>query len=405
MKKYTPYILALLIAFAVITLFITGNRQDRRKLDGRITLQKKDKIPYGTYVAYNNLKNIFPAASIYTNRHEPGYWDSLSKYETDQVYIVITDNFSADKDELETLTSFVEKGNDVFVSARYLSAAADAVFGCSSSAYDMTYYSTDEEVDSMKIALNYPPFEGNNKYSYPGRSLYSYFEKVDTSISQVLGYDEKKRANFIRLRAGKGNFYLHMEPLAFCNYFLLNKNNISYYEKVLSLINPSVKKIVWDEYYLNKTEKRQKPKGWLSVLFSYPAFKAALLTAIVALLIYVLLEMRRRQRYIPFVAKPKNDSLDFVKTIGRLYFDKGDHKNLSRKMSAYFLEHVRNKYKLQTGVLDEEFINNLKYKSGAEETLVREIVTFINYSDHAPEISSKQLTDFHKMLESFYKKG
>ena len=68
--------------------------------------------------------------------------------------------------------------------------------------------------------------------------------------------------------------------------------------------------------------------------------------------------MRRKQRYIPVVAKPKNDSLDFVKTIGRLYYDKGDHKNLSRKMGAFFLEHVRSRYKLPTGTLNEEFINN-----------------------------------------------
>ena len=73
---------------------------------------------------------------------------------------------------------------------------------------------------------------------------------------------------------------------------------------------------------------------------------AALLTAIFALLLYVVLEMRRKQRTIPVMTKPKNDSLEFVKTIGRLYHDKGDHKNLCRKMSAYFLEHVRNRYKL-----------------------------------------------------------
>ena len=73
-------------------------------------------------------------------------------------------------------------------------------------------------------------------------------------------------------------------------------------------------------------------------------------------------------------------------------------------MSAYFLEHVRNKYKLPTGTLNEEFINNLKFKSGEEETVIREIVTFINYLDGAPIVSSNQLTDFHKKLDSFYKK-
>jgi hypothetical protein len=374
-------------------------------MDGRITLQKRDKIPYGTYVAYNNLKYIFPSAAVYSSQHEPGYWDSLSKFDTRQAYIVVTNKFTADKDEMARLIDFVKNGNDVFISARYFSAAADAIFGCSSSSYDISFY-PEEENDTMRISLSNPPFTGSNKYNYPGKGFYSYFDQVDTATTSVLGYDEKGRPDFIHLRAGSGNFYLHMEPLAFSNYFLLHKNNISYYEKALSVINPDVTKIVWDEYYLNKVQKEnpQKKKGWLSVLFRYPALKAALLTAIFTLLLYVLLEMRRKQRYIPVVAKPKNDSLDFVKTIGRLYYDKGDHKNLCRKMSAYFLEHVRNKYKLPTGTLDSAFINNLKFKSGEEETVIREIVTFINYLDGAAAVSSNQLTDFHKKLDSFYKK-
>jgi hypothetical protein len=406
LKKYTPYILALLIAAAIIILFVTGNNENNRKLDGRITLQKGDKIPYGTYVAYNNLKYIFPSAAVYTSQHEPGYWDSLSKFEALQAYIVVTDKFTADKDEMVRLIDFVKNGNDVFISARYFSAAADAIFGCSSSSYDISFYPDEEENDTMKLSLSNPPFAGSNKYNYPGKGFYSYFDQIDTATTNVLGYDEKGRPDFIHLRAGSGNFYLHMEPLAFSNYFLLHKKNISYYEKALSVINPDVTKIVWDEYYLNKVQRDnpQKKKGWLSVLFRYSALKAALLTAIFTLLLYVLLEMRRKQRYIPVVAKPKNDSLDFVKTIGRLYYDKGDHKNLCRKMSAYFLEHVRNKYKLPTGTLDSAFINNLKFKSGEEETVIREIVTFINYLDGAPIVSSNQLTNFHKKLNSFYKK-
>ena len=141
----------------------------------------------------------------------------------------------------------------------------------------------------------------------------------------------------------------------------------------------------------------------LNVLFRYPALKAALLTALFTLLLYVLLEMRRKQRYIPVTAKPKNDSLDFVRTIGRLYYDKGDHRNLCRKMSAYFLEHIRNRYKLSTVKLDDKFISDLQFKSGYEEAGLRGIVSFIQYLDDAPAISQEQLNIFHRQLESFYK--
>ena len=75
----------------------------------------------------------------------------------------------------------------------------------------------------MKIYLLNPPFESAITYSYPGKTFYSYFDQVDSTTTDVLGYDEKHRTNFVHLRAGKGNFYLHMEPLAFSNYFLLHK--------------------------------------------------------------------------------------------------------------------------------------------------------------------------------------
>ena len=115
--------------------------------------------------------------------------------------------------------------------------------------------------------------------------------------------------------------------------------------------------------------------------------------------------MRRKQRVIPVIAKPRNDSMDFVKTIGRLYYDKGDHKNLSRKMAAYFLEHVRNRYKLSTVNLDEQFIKNLQFRTNCEEYEIRGIVSFIKYIEDAPVIDQKELSEFHKQLEAFYKKA
>ncbi len=394
-----------MLAFAIIFLLITANRNNRR-LDERITLRKQDKIPYGTYVAYRNLKYLFPQAAIYNNHREPGYWDSLSSYEEAQLLLIVARQFQADEDEMKKIIEFVEHGNDVFISARYISAATDAILGCSSSSYDINLFSDEEMDDSMGIQLKHPPFIQKTKYAYPGKKYNSYFDSIDSTTTDVLGYGEGGRPDFIRLRAGKGNLYVHLEPLAFSNYFLLHKNNILYYENALSVINPHVKKIVWDEYYLNRKPENDNngQRNLLDVLFRYPALKAALLTALFTLLLYVLLEMRRKQRYIPVISKPRNDSLDFVRTIGRLYHDKGDHKNLCKKMGAYFLEHIRNQYKLSTVNLDDDFINNLKFKTGNDESEIRGIISFIKYLDDAPAISHEQLTNFHKQLESFYNK-
>lgn len=408
MRKFIPYLLVVLICGAVITLLLTDRPVSKKTIDQRLSLNEKDKVPYGTYVAYRTLGDMFPSARIFNSDDEPGYWDSLSNYESGQLYFSLSTKFDADDNELDKLFKFASAGNDVFIVAQSISSATDRFIGGSSSAYDFAFVPFIEMPVKMKLNLEHPPFDKGTFYQYPGKTLASYFTTLDTMKATVLGRDAARRPNFIHMEAGKGNFFIHLEPLAFSNYFLLHKENIRYYENVLSLIDPGVKKIVWDKYYSKKKSSSPPPKekkGWFNVFMSNASLRAGLLTALFALLVYVLLEMRRKQRIIPVLTSPKNDSLDFVKTIGRLYFDKGDHANLTWKMSTYFLEHVRNRYKIQTSKLDDDFIKLLQNKSGVNEEEIREIVNFIRFGESAQEVSAQQVTLFYHKLENFYKKA
>ena len=178
---------------------------------------------------------------------------------------------------------------------------------------------------------------------------------------------------------------------------------MAYFQKALSVIPAGIDKLAWDEYYLNKRVSAPKKKESLfRVLFRYPPFKWGLLLAGATLLLYLILFMRRRQRFIPLYQKPKNDSLDFVKTMGRLYYERKDHRNLSLKMAMYFLEHVRTHYKLQTHNLDKEFEQMLQYKSNYPLKGIEDIVSFIRYLKTGEPIEETQLAKFHNQLELFY---
>jgi hypothetical protein len=218
----------------------------------------------------------------------------------------------------------------------------------------------------------------------------------------VLGSDARGNANFIRMRSGKGSLFIHLAPAAFSNYFILYKNNIEYYQRALSLIPPNVSKILWNEYYLLNRKKEKEP-DFLGVLLKFESFRWALLTALFTLIIFLLLEMRRRQRYIPVYEKPKNETLDFVQTMGRLYYDHKDHINLARKMAAYFLEHVRERYRMHTELLDNEFVSALHFKTGYPQRNLEQIVSFIRFIQTAEGITEYQLSQFHQQLEIFYK--
>jgi hypothetical protein len=397
------YIILLVVALGAIGLFLTSEK--KKKFDDRVTLRRQDKLPYGTFVSFKNLDQLFPNARIYSSRHEPGYWDSINLNDEGQAYIAVTDRFNADNYEMKQLLSFAENGNDVFISAITISdEAADIITsGMKKGSFLYSTSSPDYYDDSLEIHILKPVF---STYIYPGKNYSGYFSHINENTTEIIGTDADGHPNFIHLKAGKGNFYMHLAPIAFSNYFLLHRQNIDYYEKALSVIPKTVKKVVWDDYYLRKRSNdypREKKTSWLTVLFRYPGFKAALLVAIFTLLIYVIAEMRRKQRYIPVVTKPRNDSLDFVKTIGRLYYEKGNHSNLARKMTAYFFEYVRSNYKLHTGTLDDTFVKNLNAKSGVAEKEIRDIITLIRYTEDSPALSDRELNDFYRQLERFYK--
>ena len=72
-------------------------------------------------------------------------------------------------------------------------------------------------------------------------------------------------------------------------------------------------------------------------------------------------------------------------------------------MAAYFLEHIRNKYKLSTGQLDDEFISLLQKKTGQPDEELRLIIFFIKHMDDVAVVTDEELAEFHKNLEAFYK--
>lgn len=403
MKKFSSYIVAFFILAFVAALIIAANRRLPRKMDERITLRANDKIPYGFSVAKNFCASLFPNATIATDDNRPGDWKTLSSTSNKQAVIIVSGFFNADEYEMKQLTNFVSNGNYVFIIAKAFSAEAQTIFNFSYDQNDMASFFGVAD-DSLKIHLQSPPFASDSFYVYPGRKFESWFDSLDVSHTAILGTNGSY-PNFIRMDKGEGQFFVHTAPLAFSNYFILHKNNIHYFEQALSVIPKDVNKIVWNEYYLikrNQKRNQEKEPNWLGVLLKYPEFRWGLLTILSGVILFVLLNSRRKQRMIPEYTKPKNESLDFVKTMGRLYYDRKDHQNLSKKMAVYFLEHVRSTYKLPTNNLDEQFIVALYDKSGYSKGELNAIISFINYLQNNEPVTEYQLINFQNQLETFY---
>lgn len=404
MKKNLLYIVGAVALIALALIIASSSGSSERKLNERVTLRAKDKIPYGYYTAYHFLPKLFPQAYLTIDKNEPLQWSNIYPDNNNQAVVLVCSYFYPEKNELKQLAEFARKGNHVFIIAARISYEVNSFFGFSSSYYAEEEGFKNENTDSLSLQLEVPPFSNKETFIYPGRRMSYTATLRDSAHGTILGRNSIGQPNFFYFKAGEGSISLHLSPFAFTNYFILHKNNIHYYEQALSVIPSSVSRLTWNEYYLFHQAKNEEP-NFLKVLMRYPSFKWALLTACGSIFLFALLYMRRRQRQIPVMRKPVNESLDFIKTIGRLYHDKRDHTDLARKMSVYFLDQVRQRFLLSTHAMDEEFLNSLHAKSGYDKEGLNEIINFIKYLQSNPSISESQLIAFHKQLENFYLKS
>jgi hypothetical protein len=406
-KRPIQVLLSLLLALFCIGSF-SSCKKDVKKMNERVTLRRSDKIPYGTWYAFENLSHLFPDAKIEVNKTSPEQYNSwVSGFEDPAVkrprsaYIIISPTVWMDENELQAIFSYVGRGNHVFISAiDFSNNLLDSLkllpaFGSGFS----------HEDDSLTVSVVNPETVAKTYYTYPGIQLDNYLVKIDTNFTNVIGYNSAGRPNFVRFTyESGGSISIHFAPAALTNFFLLHKDNKSYYDNVISYLPKNIRLIRWDEYFRYHTpgSNNFSAFGWL---LAQPGLAWAIMLLLTLFLLIYLFESKRKQRIIPTIVPPRNASLDFVKTIGRLYFQRRDNKNLTGKMIVHFLDHVRTRYNIHTSVLDDHFENRLAYKSGIEYGHVKDLMAYIRLVEARPMIDDETLMEFNRRLENFYKRS
>ena len=407
------------ILFALLTVICLSSCDfsNKKRMNERITLKRTDLIPYGTYVAYQNLKHLFPDAKINVAKKSPADYssniyqisynllDDPDLIEKSSLYIIITPMFSPSQREYEALMRFVGEGNHVFISAFSFGEIVKDSLNLEFRAIFPKYkYVKDSafvvENDSLWVGINAPFSQDSLMFTYPGLAEHHNIKKVDSFYTSILGRDEEGVPDLVRQTyTSGGSIFIHTDPMALTNFFLLHKKNNSYYDNVFSYLPKNVKDIEWDEYF----RYGKKDFSALQVIMKEPGFRAAFWLVLLLFLLIYLFESKRRQRIIPVVKPNKNSSLDFVKTVGRLYYQYHDNKNLGQKMTAHLFDHIRTRYNLTTTVLDQNFVNQLAYKSGYDKEKLQQMVYRAKMISDFPEISDDDLSEFHKQTEAFYK--
>jgi hypothetical protein len=400
-----------LLLLLLMASLCAGCRTDTKTLNERISLWRKDKIPYGTWYAYENLSYLFADAEIFINQRSPDLSKSfdvreftgfMNDFDTKSAaYIIISPQLLADVNEVNAIFNFISRGNHVFVSTFRMSEN----FLDSLNLKPAFYSGFANYHDSLLTSIDDPSYYfDSTSFGYPGKALDNYFVNLDSNVTTILGENEAGQPNFVKFTyEGGGSLYLHLAPIAFSNFFLLHKENNSFYNHALSYLPAEIQKIWWDDYFRYHMGGQKNDFSSLKVIMENKSLRWAFWLTILLFALIYLFESKRKQRIIPTIAPHRNASLDFVKTIGRLYYQRGDNKNLSAKMTAHFMDHVRTRFNIRTANLDEDFINRLAYKSNHSKESIQNIVNSINYMKDSYSVSDDELREFNSKLENFYK--
>ena len=391
MRKDWKYILYISLAFG---LFIAVKLISPKAYDWSVTFAHDDKNPYGAYAFNDLLPGLFPDQNIF-HSYKTLYEikDSLKDKEN---IIVIGSNFSADKEDTKTLLHHVAQGGSAFISAEYFWGHFSDTLMLRT--YDYFFRSGDVfgKRDTSFLKFANAQLDTMRQFHYRRDNIHNYFNQFDTARTTVIATNDYDQPVTIRMQIGKGNLILNSTPLIFSNIYLLSVNNHEFIAKTLSYL--PIANVAWTEYYHLGRMEVVTPLRF--VLTNEPLRWAYYITAI-SILLFMLFEMKRKQRIIPIVKPLANTTLEFVGTIGNLYYQSGEHKNIAEKKIHFFLDQLRSKYWLSTVHLDETFINIASKKTGRSEEEMRALVNIINSIRPKDKISKEELIELNNRIEKF----
>ncbi|HVW58522.1 MAG TPA: DUF4350 domain-containing protein, partial [Puia sp.] len=259
----------IVLFFALWCLYSCNPGGSRSRINKRVTFGRKDKMPYGAYIAYENLAYLFPNAEISVNNVP---FSSLTEGGGGKrAFIFIGHRADFDPSEINSLLSFVGQGNHVFLSALHF---GDSLLHTLNIRPGILSDLMQGDMDSLRVSVLQPGTNDSLSFAYPGAANDNWIDSLDLRYATVLGKDIKGRPNLVKFSyKGGGSLFLHFAPMAFTNFFLLHKNNKAYYDDVFSYIPDNVTEVLWDENF--RYERSRSSFSALRYILNNKALAAA----------------------------------------------------------------------------------------------------------------------------------
>jgi hypothetical protein len=348
MKKDWKYILFLSLIFG---LYIVVQLNSKKQHSWFLSLDYTDKEPYGAYIVHALLPSLFAEGVRISPKTLYELKDSIKQQ--DNIFI-LAQQFDPQQEDLDVLLNLAEKGNSIFISAeKYGQKIKDTLR--LTTTYNFFSYASFNQSDSMYVTFANPSLQSGDTLYYKTISLQNQFSYFPEDSVFAFTRTEKNEVITLRIPWGNGQLFLNTTPAAFTNVYVL-RGNIDFVSKSLSPMPPT--RLIWLENYQIGQRELSTPLRY--ILTNDPLSWAYYIT-VFSILFFMVFESKRKQRPIPVIKPLVNSTLEFTATIGNLYFQRGDHKNIIEKRIHFFFDYVRTHFYLSGS--EPDFVERLSKKS------------------------------------------
>jgi Domain of unknown function (DUF4350) len=413
-KSHIWIIILVIALIGGMVLLIWGSQPGKQYIWNE-TYKTYDKNPYGAYVFYELLKNEFDKQGFHEiNIHTDEYFEFPIR-DTTSNYVFMGMRYFTDYAQFDRVIDFAEQGNQVFLIIKYPQEAAGILVDLMDENISLGFK------NKLSIETNFlhPGIRNDKDYTYYFRNdhdtvllpYWAYFtpESVngnDSSRFEEIGSFNDSSYNVIRVQWGKGSIMIHTTPVAFSNYYLKDSFYLGYLEALLGHFNDGpVYYDIYNQYqhYSYQQESISQRENVFQFILAKPPLKWGWYLFLSGMLLFMIFRARRKQRIIPVLPVKENTSLEYIETIGALYFQQKDHRKLALKEMKNAMSYIHRNYHLTAKELDDKIIQKLSAKTGIPEVLLQKIKNEHHWIKQAHEISEERLTDIYRLLNHIYK--
>lgn len=365
-----------------------------KPLNWRDSYSNKDHIPFGTKALFELLPEMIGNKKVESLRIPP--YNQLSKDSSmvnKSSYVFIQGSFFVEPADEKELLNYAGKGNTIFISAYDFSGNLLHTLGLKN------IVDKPAAKDTAKV-FNFtnPRIRDRKGFLFTKDDGRNYLKIEKSQNVTVLAVNEDNKPVFVKADYGKGQIFIHNLPLAFTNYYVLD--TITGKQAFHALSYLPAQPVYWDEYQ-KQGRFGENERSVFRYIVSQPGLKTAYLLTLIGLIVYAVFSGKRKQRVIPIMDPPKNVSLEFVRTIGNMYYRKGNHANLAEKLIQHFWIYMRERFGITPGKFEEsELLEQVSGKSGWSKQETQDLFNEISEEDNV--WTSHRLMDLNKKLEDFY---